>query len=556
MLSSRINLSGFKNSFYGLNSSARLPFWYLRFRFRRIAALLFLLTGTIPGFAVTTQQHDTPAEVPAIQSAPAQFVFLQDLAERFSNYIDVLALQFSGVLGGWSRQPVFFAMTPAKILLLLFTFITGCALAGLARWMILRYHSLGRVKPITERYWRNGILFALRRALTGFFVFTGAFFAAAPILPHIGFAVGGFPTFAVAAKVAGLGYFATALGFCLRIVRLVQHWLITFTERTPSRWYYGAFPILGKALQYNVLLGAALATIYILQLPDLVQKAGHQLVSIAGIIANTILSIQTVLAVESMMTSRSETLQYDAYKRRRVETSVQMMRRLLVFVIVVVGIAATLLNFQPVRQIGTGLLASAGVAGVIAGFAAQKSLSTIIAGLQVAITQPIRIDDHVIVEGEWGIIEEITLTYVVVRVWDRRRLITPITYFLEKPFQNWTRSSSDLIGVVFLYVDFFVPVQEIRKEAKRIVEQSKLWDQSVYAFQVTDFRSDCVEIRILATAGSAPEAFDLRCEIREKLLSFLQSQYPNSFPKVRTSLMRQSLSDRTERDDGQARSAT
>jgi small-conductance mechanosensitive channel len=556
MLCSRINLDGFKNSFCGVNFPTPLPFCRMRLPFLRVAAILFLLAGTVPGIAVTTQQHATPAEVPAIHDVHPQFVFLQDLAERFSNYIDVLALQFSGVLGGWSRQPLLFAITPAKILLLLFTFIAGCMLAGLVRFTILKYHSLGRTKPITERYWRNGILFALRRALTGFFVFTGTFFAVTPILPHVGFALGGFPTFAVAAKVAGLGYFGTALGFCLRIVRLVQHWLNTFKERSPGRWYFGAFPVLGKALQYNVLLCAALATIYILQFPDFVSTAGYQVVSIAGVIANTILSIQTVLAVESMVTSRSETLQYDAYKRRRVETSVQMLRRLLVFIILVVGIAATLLNFQPVRQIGTGLLASAGVAGVIAGFAAQKSLSTIIAGLQVAITQPIRIDDHVIVEGEWGVIEEITLTYVVVRVWDQRRLIAPISYFLEKPFQNWTRNSSDLIGVVFLYVDFVVPVDEIRKEAKRIVEESKLWDQRVFAFQVTDFKSDSVEIRILATAGTAPEVFDIRCEIRERLLSFLQSQYPNSFPKVRTSLMRQSLSDRVETRDGQTRTAT
>jgi small-conductance mechanosensitive channel len=531
-------LSGFKNRFWAANFAGKGRVLYLRLRFLGIAAFLALLAGTTPAVGATARAHNAPTEVPAIEGAHTHFVFLQDLAERFSNYIDVLALQFSGVLGGWSRQPVFFAMTPAKILLLLLTFVTGCVLALLARLIILKYHSVGRVKPITERYWRNGILFALRRALTGIFIFTGAFFAATPILPHIGFAVGGFPTFAVAAKVAGLGYFAALLGFCLRIVRLVQHWLVTLTERSPSRWYDGAFPVLGKALQYNVLLGAALATVYILELPDFVQNAAYQVVSTAGIIANTILAIQTVSAVESMMTSRSEALQFDAYKRRRFETRNQMIRRLLVFIIIVVGIAATLLNFQPVRQIGTGLLASAGVAGVIAGLAAQKSLSTIIAGLQVAITQPIRINDHVIVEGEWGIIEEITLTYVVVRVWDQRRLIAPITYFLEKPFQNWTRSSSDLIGVVFLYVDFLVPVEEIRKEAKRIVEQSKIWDRRVFAFQVTDFRSDSVEIRILATAGSAPEAFDLRCEIRELLLSFLQSHYPNSFPKVRNSLMR------------------
>jgi small-conductance mechanosensitive channel len=518
-------LSGFKNKICKTNPPAPFQFWHLRLR--RIAALLFLVAwSAIPGVVFATQ-HNAPEEVPQAPSSPAQFAFLQDLAERFSNYIDVLALQFSGILGGWSRHPLFFAITPAKILLLFFTLVAGCILAGLARFIILRYHSLGRAKPITERYWRNGILFALRRALSGFFVLTGVFFAAAPIL-----------------------------GFCLRIVRLVRHWLNTFTERTPGKWYYGAFPVLGKALQYNVLLCGAFATIYILQLPDFAQKAAYQVASVAGIIANTILAIQSVLAVETMMTSRSETQQYDAYKRRRVETSVQMIRRLLVFIIVVVGIASTLLAFQPVRQIGTGLLASAGVAGVIAGLAAQKSLSTIIAGLQVAITQPIRINDHVIVEGEWGVIEEITLTYVVVRVWDQRRLIAPINYFLEKTFQNWTRNSSDLIGVVFLYIDFVVPVDEIRKEARRIVEQSKLWDKKVFAFQLTDFKAECLEIRILATAGSAPEAFDLRCEIREKLLSFLQTNYPNSFPKVRTALTRQSLSGRAEHDDGQIRRST
>jgi small-conductance mechanosensitive channel len=538
MLCSRIKLSGFKNRFWAANWAARGRFSCIRLRFLEIAAFLSLLAGTVPAIAATVQGRDAPTEVPATAGTQTHFVFLQDLAERFSNYIDVLALQFSGALGGWSRQPVFFAMTPAKILLLLLTFVAGCVLALLARFIILKYHSVGRVKPITERYWRNGILFALRRALTGIFIFTGAFFAAVPILPHIGFAVGGFPTFAVAAKIAGLGYFAVLLGFCLRIVRLIQHHLVTLTGRSPSRWYDGAFPVLGKALHYNVLLGAALATVSILQLPDFVQNAAYLAVSTAGIIANTILAILTVSAVESMMSSRSEALHFDAYKQRRFETRNQMIRRLLVFIIIVVGIATTLLNFQPVRQIGTGLLASAGVAGVIAGLAAQKSLSTIIAGLQVAITQPIRINDHVIVEGEWGIIEEITLTYVVVRVWDQRRLIAPITYFLEKSFQNWTRNSSDLIGVVFLYVDFVVPVEEIRKEAKRIVEQSKIWDKRVFAFQVTDFRSDSVEIRILATAGSAPEAFDLRCEIRELLLSFLQSHYPNSFPKVRNSLMR------------------
>src|SRR5215469_994032 len=325
-----INLTGSKNSSRWMRVPVQVGLSYLRFRFLAVATLVLVVLEAVPVTGSAVQPRDSSIEVAANKVARPQFGFLQGLAERFSNYIDVLALQFSGVLGGWSRQPVFFAMTPAKILLLLLTFTAGCLLAGLAGFVILRFHSLGRRKPITERYWRNGILFALRRALTGIFIFTGAFFAAVPILPHIGFAVGGFPTFAVAAKVAGLGYFAALLGFCLRIVRLIQHHLVTLTGRSPSRWYDGAFPVLGKALQYNVLLGAALATVYILQLPDFIQKAAYQVVSTAGIIANTILAIQAVSAVESMMTSRTEALQFDAYKRRRFETSNQMIRRLLV----------------------------------------------------------------------------------------------------------------------------------------------------------------------------------------------------------------------------------
>jgi len=510
---------------------------------RKVMAILIWALVGIPGVAGSAERYAPPEEISSFPYGPPDFPWLktswlQGLAERFSNYIDVLSLQFSFLLGSWSREPLFFAITPAKILLVLLTLTIGFALAGLARVVILRYHSLGRSRPITERYWRNGILFALRRALSGFFIFTAAFFASVPILPYIGLALGGFPTFAIAAKVAELGYFATAVAFCFRIVRLVQNWLNGFAKSPSYRWYFGAFPVLGKALYYNLILFVFSTGIYILELPDPLQRAGYKIVAVAGIIANTVLLIQTVLAVESMVVSRAEILNYDVYRRRMVGTRAQMLRRLLIFVIVFVGIGATLMAFQPVRQIGTGLLASAGIAGVIAGFAAQKSLSTIIAGLQIAITQPMRIEDVVIVEGEWGTIEEITLTYVVIRVWDQRRLIVPITYFLEKTFQNWTRSSSDLMGAVFIYVDFLLPVEQVREETKRIVEASKLWDQRVFAFQITDFRSDSVEIRILASAETSPKLFDLRCEIREKILSFLQDRYPSAFPRVRTALSR------------------
>ena len=312
---------------------------------------MFWVLVAIPGVALATQQPAEPSETPAESFVPAHFPWvrtswLQDLAERFANYIDVLSLQFSAILGGWSRQPLLFAITPAKIILLLVTLTIGFALAGVARVVILKYHALGRIRPITERYWQNGLLFALRRVLSSFFILTGAFFAVVPILPHLGLALGGYPTFAIAAKLAILGYFATALNFCSRVVRLVRQWLNEFVKRPTRRWYYGAFPVLGEALYYNLLLCAFSTVIFMLELPAPLQTAAFKIASIAWIVANTALLIRTMVAVESMLSSRSEMLQYDIYKRRQLETRVQILRRLLIFVFLVVAIAAILMNFK------------------------------------------------------------------------------------------------------------------------------------------------------------------------------------------------------------------
>ena len=170
------------------------------------------------------------------------------------------------------------------------------------------------------------------------------------------------------------------------------------------------------------------------------------------------------------------------------------------------------------------------------GFAAQRSIATLLAGFD-RTTQPIRIDDVVIVENEWGRIEEITLTYVVVRIWDLRRLILPITYFIEKPFQNWTRSSADILATVFLYVDHTVPLDQLRTELTRILEASQYWDRKVNVLQVTDTTEHTVQIRALGSAADASQAWNLRCEVREKLIRFLQENYPESLPRLR--LMRE-----------------
>lgn len=220
-------------------------------------------------------------------------------------------------------------------------------------------------------------------------------------------------------------------------------------------------------------------------------------------------------------------------RARKVRTQFQYIKTILVIIIVVVALAFLLRQFNALKGLGTGLLASAGVAGIIIGFAAQRTLGDLLAGMQIAFTQPLRIDDAVIVEDEWGWVEEITLTYVVIKIWDERRLVLPITYFVEKPFQNWTRNSGDIIGSVYVYADYAVDVPAVRKEVERLVKKNKRWDKRVCVLQVTKFTEKTVELRALMSAKSSPAAWDLRCEVREGLLAYFQKKHPEALPRIR-----------------------
>jgi small-conductance mechanosensitive channel len=245
--------------------------------------------------------------------------------------------------------------------------------------------------------------------------------------------------------------------------------------------------------------------------------------------------VKLTSVLEHLILSKYEVDEKDNLQARKIYTQIKIIRKILVVIIVIVAISAVLMSFKQLRHLGTGILASAGLAGIIIGFAAQRTLSNLLAGIQIAITQPIRIDDAVIVENEWGKIEEITLTYVVVQIWDLRRLILPISYFIEKPFQNWTRVSADLLGTVFLYVDYTVPVEEIRKELHRILQNSQ-WDGRVWGLQVTDTTEKSMQLRALMSAPDASSVWNLRCEVREKIVEFIQQKYPNALPKLRAEI--------------------
>ncbi|POR51320.1 small-conductance mechanosensitive channel [Bosea psychrotolerans] len=251
-------------------------------------------------------------------------------------------------------------------------------------------------------------------------------------------------------------------------------------------------------------------------------------VALVGWIAKTALHVWTTVYLRRFKLDADDNL-----LARKHVTQTRILQRVGDIAIVIVALSAALMTFDGVRQYGVSLLASAGAAGIVVGLALQPVLKNIFAGIQLAVTQPIRIDDALLVEGEWGNVEEITSTYVVMRLWDWRRMILPLSYFIEKPFQNWTRDNAALIGTVMLYLDYETPIDVLRAKVEEIANGSKLWDRRVVNVQVTDFRQSTMEVRILVSAGTSPRAFDLRCEVREKLIAFLQREHPRSLPRLR-----------------------
>jgi small-conductance mechanosensitive channel len=226
----------------------------------------------------------------------------------------------------------------------------------------------------------------------------------------------------------------------------------------------------------------------------------------------------------------------DNLAARRLRTQANVLARVVIMVVLIIGVASALMLFPGVREIGAGLLASAGIAGIAAGVAARPVLSNLIAGLQLALSQPIRLDDVVIIQGEWGRVEEITSTYVVVKIWDERRLVVPLQWIIENPFQNWTRSSAELLGTVLLWVDFQVPLAPLRAELERICKEAPEWDGRLASLQVVDASERAMQIRALVSAVDSSRQWDLRCRVREGLIAYLQRHYPEGLPRLRGDL--------------------
>jgi len=272
-------------------------------------------------------------------------------------------------------------------------------------------------------------------------------------------------------------------------------------------------------------------------LPALATTLVARLTSILLIAAVTWLVIALTRVGRDVVTARFDVSAADNLEARKIHTQYDVLSKIVIAIAVTLGVAGVLMTFEHVRQLGAGILASAGILGIIVGFAAQKSLATLLAGIQLAITQPIRLDDVVIVEGEWGRIEEITLTYVVVRIWDQRRLVVPVTRFLEQPFENWTRVTAELLGTVYLHVDATVPVDDLRAELTRIVTDDPRWDGRVAQLVMTDVTERTVQLRALVSASDSGRAWDLRCHVREKLVDYIRREHPLALPRLRAEVL-------------------
>jgi small-conductance mechanosensitive channel len=335
--------------------------------------------------------------------------------------------------------------------------------------------------------------------------------------------------------VFGLGLIALAILCALLVYNLIRALLRRAIGSRSSL----ALPILQRTAgpaQLAVCLAAVALVLPLAPLNDELRGTLTHLFAVATIALVGWILIRAVDLIAGRYLQRLRSDIAENFLARKHVTQVRVFKRVIDMVVIIVAVSAALMTFDSVRQYGVSLFASAGAAGLIVGLAARPLLSNLIAGVQIAVTQPIRIEDAVIIENEWGWVEDIASTYVVVRLWDWRRMVVPLSYFIERPFQNWTRDAASLIGSVILHVDYSADVARIRNCLGEAARRSKLWDGAVVNLQVVDTNNRTMELRALVSARNAPQSWDLRCEIREKLIAYLQREMPEALPRERADI--------------------
>jgi small-conductance mechanosensitive channel len=337
------------------------------------------------------------------------------------------------------------------------------------------------------------------------------------------------------------GWFFAIFVFCsvLVIANVVHYILFRVLRRKESTSHplgWGLQRHLGKPARTIFLLTCLLIVLPVIPgLPDNIDAMLRQAVIMLMVVALGWFAIGCIYVLQAVMLRRYDLTAENNFQARRVHTQFQLFRRMLITFVIIIDIGALLWTFNDPRiwHYGSGLLASAGIASLILATAAKSTAANFFAGLQIALTEPIRIDDVVVIQGEWGRIEEINSAYVIVKIWDLRRLVIPLSYFIENSFQNWTRQSSDILGTAFLYVDYSIPVEDLRKQLEAIVHPSPLWNKQVCGLQVTNLTDRSMELRCLMSSRNSSENFDLRCLVREKMTAWIQQNYPDAFPMTR-----------------------
>lgn len=329
------------------------------------------------------------------------------------------------------------------------------------------------------------------------------------------------------------GILAVAIGAGF-VVRAIVFWLLRRFDRREGHVIGHSLVLHGKGpTRWIFPLLAIVCVLPGLPLPHNAKSALEHISSIGLIAAIAWLVILLVDVTSDVLSDRDRIDVADNLMARRVQTQFQMLHHIVVVLVAVVALAVMLMTFSAINRIGESVLASAGLASLVVGMAMKGTLENLVAGVQIAFTQPFRMGDAVVIEGEWGWIEEVGTMFVVVRIWDLRRQVLPLSYFLQHSFQNWTRTSADLLGHCFIYTDYTVPVDALREELRRICESTKLWAGQVCVLQVSDCEPHTLQLRALMDARNSSDAWDLRCLVREKLIDFLQKNYPGSLPRYR-----------------------
>ncbi|GAB6039140.1 hypothetical protein JCM15519_36990 [Fundidesulfovibrio butyratiphilus] len=486
------------------------------------------------GSGVLNQLKEISDQVPT----PIKTEQLDRAGEKIGLKIGKFEQWAAPIFGGWINQEVLRGVTWFKMLacvaLFLLVLVTERAVRlGINRWL---QRKAGMSGPVS---WSTLFVRGVSKPLSLFLWAYGAYGAISPLFSRV--ANRGIPQEAYRWIKWGTDLVGSvaALWFLYRMLHLVDY--------QANSWARGQDHQLAKCVlalsrryrspvKFLILLIFSRMVTPLFGLPDSVEDVLGQGFGLLLIASIAWLTIQTLGGLEEVFLSRYPLDVADNLQARKMHTQVRFLKRMGIVLVVVISGASMLMLFDRVRQLGTSILASAGIAGIVVGLAAQRSITNILVGLQLALTQPIRLDDVVIVEKEWGRVEEITTTYVVVKLWDLRRLIVPTTYFTEKPFQNWTRVSSELLGTVFLYTDYTVPVEAVREELARVLARSRWWNGKVGSVQVTDSNPQGMQVRLVVSADDASATWDLRCEVREKMIAFLQERFPQSLPRIRADL--------------------